>query len=67
MNKPKMAGFSKFNLLFAIKNLRWSIIKELTKFGYFKNLEKSQKKVAVAEENGCRNDKVLGKINWPGK
>ena len=36
--------------------------KEISKFGYFKNMEKSQNKVAVAEEIGCRNDIALSKI-----
>ena len=42
--------------------------KEISKFGYSKKLEKSQSKVAMAEEIGCGNDIVLSKLpekmNW---
>ena len=36
--------------------------KEISKFGYFKKLEKSQNKVGVAEEIGCENYIVLSKV-----
>ena len=36
--------------------------KELLKFGYFKKLEKTQYKVGVDQEIGCRNDKGWSKI-----
>ena len=59
-----MAQFSKFKLLFAIKqqfNVGVNYIKKYQK-KYIQKLEKSQNKVAAAEKIGCRNDTVLSKI-----
>ena len=42
MNKPKMSKFSKFKLLFAIKQKfnGGQFYREISKIGYFKKLEK---------------------------
>ena len=59
-----MAQFSKFNFLFALKlNFNGGLIsKRNIKICLFPKVGKSQNKVVVAEEIGCRNDKVLSTI-----
>ena len=44
MNKPKMAQFFKFKMLFALDiNFNGAqFYREISKFGYFKKLEKSK-------------------------
>ena len=61
-----MAQFSKLKLIFAIKQkiLGGQFYKEISKIGYFKKVGKSQNKVAVADEIGCRIDTILCKIGW---
>ena len=61
-----MVQFSKFKMLFAMKQKfnGGQLYKEISKIGYFQKFEKSQNKVAVAEEIGFGNDIVLCKIGW---
>ena len=63
MNKPKMAEFSKLKLLFILKqNFNGGqFYNGISKLGYFKKLEKVWK-IEVAKEIGCKNDRVLSKI-----
>ena len=58
-----MARVPKFKLLLALKSNfnGGQFYKEISKFDYFKKLEKSKNKVGVTKEIGCRNDKVLSK------
>ena len=61
-----MAPFSKLKLLFVLK-LKFYVgqfYREITKYSYFKKMEKSQNKDGVAEEIGCGSDIVLSKIGW---
>ena len=46
MNVQKMAQISKFKIPFVLKlNFNWGLFdREISKFGYFKNLEKNQNK-----------------------
>ena len=51
MNKPKMAQYSKFKLLFALKQdlNGGQFYREMSNLGFFKNLEK----IKIKFEKGC--------------